>query len=1207
MDCVTSSENVLQSFTDNRMRQPVCTLKSMTPSKAHPSPDRGVVQYSDEPVTESSGHGGVDHPSSMMAGSQSGRIAISSSISLNSSSMSDTPANSMAVFTSKVAVSRSPNDLSEIQLRQPTLESKTPFRVSPQHAADKDKDEPDIESIGTMTCGSNNSSLLKIVCSQSGNSADSFPHSSAVSQKSTPTIDALLSVVAIASGCETRQSISTLKTPLQSYFQPTADEAHSDELLTASCDTGTHQNITGSVLDCEMKKVDEHEHHIGRFKAKDKTRQVPKELRSRKSSDQPVDFKRERIGSAQSNSNSEEENGDSPNVVPKVKHGCRYLPPKKEKRKNITENQSVTDKSSPLKNTAYQQNTSKTGVGGKKAKVEQQSVSVLKAKAQVHYPGYSSGWSSSSDSETKKDIVVTTQGSEERENQLSNSSSIKSTISTSSWTSSEEGDKEQQLQQKSSSKLSDIESVGCGRSVYQPGYEHNKECCEGDDNRKTTEQTQDSIPLAPDSVDMEMEPQAHEGSQRQDGTPTDVTVIPETQEVLSDIDGVSNSEVVAEQLGSPIIPMQNYLQITKQGSTSSESLPCYQENQTVHSSSIESKTAHLGLSPSDMDSHLVLPPAASDKSNNQNRRQKQKKLLEKIKKRHPRRGFSDMGDSASSADSRRIDSCLRRKVRLSAKVFQTYCMKKWSNRQKGPSIQGDEQNANNVDSSIAKCISDSEFVCPSSRRLMSLSRGDTTLQKSVSLSVDEKVERSGKRSEKAPVSTDKQLSEVSEGEPLVRVISKQKTRKVDHALSPKSVSKPSQSQSLNSNALYLKQHMVTKKANLRKRKRTAKNVIKISSDSESGDFEPPPFKKRKPCPNFLQQRKKKPTILDKIYSAEVPLKLSTKEKLRSGSEPLEKSSDSEVTCDLIVSKQRPLTVKGQYQRTTSADKEKATTQSTTFTGCSHESSDFSQSSNKSTKGRFEASAHTPNLEMDSKFSVKEGSAVTEEKKGQSTASDTSSSDSSDCDDETNCHLEKDAVDSPSQLGENRRISDPTKVAGSLNCSRTNSSRSTSSSDEEPDSDTNFYATNKLTIDKTSFIGQPLDRTAKVRKSLSSSLQRQCVDNRQKKSEETSSESSDELEGISRSSKLSFLPQPLEEVTSQQPKRSRNANTLQSSDKKFSADKSSLSETPSVRKPPRFLFSRSSVKKNVPWQLSEVKKLNNKPKGSYESENSTGKL
>ena len=1155
------------------------------------------MQCSDNPVTESSGHGCMDHPS-MMAGSQRSSVAISSS-SLNLSSMSDTPTTSMGVLTSKV---QPLNDLSEMQLSQPTLESKTPFTVSPQNAADKGEVqhsyEPDTESSGTLMCGSNNSSSLKIVGSQSCNSADSSPHLSSVSRQSTPMIDGLSSMVPVPSGCEMRRSISSVKTLHESHFQPTADGAHSDKLLPASCDSGTHQNnIAGNEHDCETREGVEYECHIGKFNAKDNTRQVPKELRPSKSSNQPEDIRQERSRSAQRYSNSEDESSESPNVVPKAKHRCRSLLPKKEKRKNVADNQSVTDSKVPYgKN--YQQNTSKTGIEGKKAEVKRESVTVLKAKAEVHYPGYSSGWSSSSDSEMNKNIIVTTQGSEEKENQLSNSSSVKSTISTSSWTSSEEDDKEKQLQQKSSSKPSDLKSVRCGVSVDLPGYERmfNKECCETRDSRKITEQTEDSIPLALDSEDMEMEPQAHGGSQQQDGSATDVTVISETQEVLSDVGSMSNFEVVAEQLGSPVIPLQNYLKVTQQDSALNGSIPCCQENQAgscVPSSNTKSRTS-------------AVLPAGNDKSDNRTRKQKRKRLLEKIKKRHPRHRFSDMGDSASSAESRRIDSCLRRKVRLSAKEFNICCMKKQSNRQKGQS----------------KCTSDSEFVCPSSRRLTSLSRRSTTIQKSVSVSVDEKVKRIGKRSEEAPMSTDKQRSKYPECEPSDRMISKQE-RKVDHALSPKSVSKPIQSQSPNGNELNLKQHAVTKKANLRKK--TAKEVIKFSSDSEP-DFEPPPFKKRKPCPNFSQPRKQKTILLDKMYSSaevhNVPSKLSTEEKLKYGSESsTENGSDLEVTCEFSVSKQHPLTVKGQYQGTTNTGKENALAQSKISTEHSLEIADLFKSSGDNTKEEFEASVHTTDLKIDGNFSSNQNSAVAEGK-SQSAVSDTSSSDLSNGDGATNWHLKKGTADS---LSRNHRISDSTKATGSLKCSKMNSSSSSSSSDEEPDSVADCSTTNEANIDKT---GRPLDRTAQAEKSLSSlprpheiavnvcgtPLPKQelelkltpvpCVDSELKKVEENSSESSDEVEDTGLSSKPTFLSQPLQEGISQQ---SSSRRSMQSSDKKLLPDKSSLSKFSSVRRPPRFLFSRSSVKKNVPRQLHELKKSNNKPKGSYESENSTGRF
>ena len=75
-----------------------------------------------------------------------------------------------------------------------------------------------------------------------------------------------------------------------------------------------------------------------------------------------------------------------------------------------------------------------------------------------------------------------------------------------------------------------------------------------------TPSTHESTTLAPDSVDLEMESKVHNNTsepQQLEGPVTsqlEVTVIPETQEILTDS---TSTESVTQLLGSPVIPLQN--------------------------------------------------------------------------------------------------------------------------------------------------------------------------------------------------------------------------------------------------------------------------------------------------------------------------------------------------------------------------------------------------------------------------------------------------------------------------------------------------------------------------------------------------------------------------------------------------------------------------------------------------------------------------
>ena len=1176
------------------------TSISNSPPKSLSQPT-DVCQHSDEPVTALCHDSSKASLSPMASGSQDSCLAYSSHVPQSSS---PTPNTSTTLVTSTRALSQLPSDSNENQVHQHTCNynsTETPPKASHPPVVDNDVIQRLDDRNTTETHDSINPSSLRMARCQSGDSVNSSPRSSSIiSRQSTPTIDPSNDTMAVdrspgdSSGHRTRLSTSKSKTPPETCSQPTADEGvahHSNEPVSASHNTGTHQTSTGDELDCSTRDGVEQAH----TKPEGNARQMCRESRSSKSLRQPSELRQKRVRSVRRYSSSEEFSDESLNEGPKTRRTRRSLPPKKEKKKKIDEKQSTAaDKAPSAKNTPQKQKTGKPGTGRKKAEFKRESVSVLKSKAQVRYPGYSSGWSSPSDSETNKDVTVEAQAKEEKENlsdQHSNPTSVKSTISTSSWTSSEGDNEEHQLQGKVMGEQSESRADGEGSGVGQVGLEHedvpNKECDEEGDNGKVAE---DSVPLAPESVDMDMEPQPQENtgtSQHEETSQVDVTVIPETQEALDDVDGGLSSELVTECPGSPVIPLQNGSNTTEQVNFVSRfTSPGKCSSHSISPKGETAKTAALlrkRMSMSDIDSHLIPPSVTSDKSCDQTRKEKRKRLLEKIKKRHI---LSDVGDSASSTDSRGIDSCLRRKVKLSAKVFGTYRMKKPSNKppSKSSSLQDGEGSATEIDSSVEKkSRSDTEFV-----RLSSTKNTTAPVRKVIPTSIDKGDKDNGQKSD--------QTATLTEDRYVGRVVSKQKKR----ATACKESSEPT-----------FKEYTVKKKVN--SKKRTSKEVIEVSSESESGDFKPPPFKKRKPLPNFLRPRKTKPTLLDDLYNS----KPDTTENLKSGNESChEKDSDSELTGDVSISKQpHPTTVEVHHQGTTKTAKMKTAAQTTkvTSTGSSKQNPDCLKS---------------PRHKLDGNLSSKQNSAVAQGKShSESDADVTSRSESSDSNGETDNRPKEDARDSPlSKLDKTGKISNSTKTTDLLDQSRSStSSSSTIFSDEEREL-VIPSTTHHKPVDDPSIVGRPLDRTSKTAKSSLQRKKRETAvnkiggampkqelkvvplqgedskQNNSSKSEESSSESEEEIDHASGSRRSTTLPQPVQKA--QPPRNLEHAKSLSN---KKSPLKRSRYQTSPVHKPPKFLFSRSTTKKNSSQQVSELKKPSSKPRDNSGSKTSTSKL
>ena len=836
-----------------------------------------------------------------------------------------------------------------------------------------------------------------MVDSQSDNLAnplDLLPHS-------TPVIDPSVSTTVNASqlsGDYQGRQIAT-KSPTGPLCQSTADEGSHDntqQQVDDSHDKEMHQNITVPEPDPLMSDGLEQGYSISSSNGDvSDTSRVYVESRSSESSSQSTRLKRKRKRSVFSYISSEEDHSTKLNTTSKAKTKCAPLPPKKKrniKKKAVKKHDGQVACTSDNETTSHRGSVSKTNsttVYDNETEVKEGDSSLkLKLKAQVRYPGYSSDWSSASDSDSNKavsnDVTISTQASKKQlraDGQYSAPSSVESAVSTSSWTSSERDDKdcETQLVQDNYQTMSshvDFPALECtdhepsnhgGTNISGPqtigehenpitevrnntqeslistasnGDLSNKErsilpsspslpeggpkvytdpvgedncslesthladggnssavCTDpaGEDNCShesspvadggnssavctdpRVEDTHESTPLAPESVDLEVEPQMPESGST--ASQSEVTFIPETQETVVDVDDATDSVVVGERSQSPVIPLQSDHKPEHQTSPRAHihvhdqwADQLHQSTYSNSSNCTKTKTStvlHVGPSVSDIDSHSMVS-AASDAIDDQGRKLKRKRLLEKIKKRHSRHRYSDTGDSTSTTDSRRMGPCLRRKAKLSAKVFGTYYMKKHPFRQPlSGSNRTDESSTTNVGSTSGISRSDSEFIHPPSRKLLSLPR----TKKSTKSKVVNDVTVSGGNKHcqvneqlqaRKPVDN-LHSGRLSEDEHLnsITCMSKPKPREADSGVS--SISEMAQSPTSGNNAQQNnRKHTMSRK--LKTKKKVAREVIEISSDSESSDFEPPPFKKRRPRPNLSQRRKREPTLLDRMY------------------------------------------------------------------------------------------------------------------------------------------------------------------------------------------------------------------------------------------------------------------------------------------------------------------------------------------------------
>ena len=1058
------------------------------------------------------------------------------------------------------------------------------------------------------------SSSLRLAGSQSShlaNSLDSLSHSSITSQLST--ID----------DTQVRKSTSNAKVPAEPTSRSVTDEGDLQQMDKQATKTLVNSMVYEDDHSVEGgQKQSYNTSGFNEYMSDDS--KIHKGSRSSRSSSQSSELKSRRKKNVYSYSSSEEDGSTTLHAHPKSK-GVALPPKKKTKERRISKrhNQRRVDDKTTIPHQRSKLKTGRTTSCREKAKNKQQSTSVVRSKVPLHYPGYSSGWSSSG-SDTNKDNIVSTQATNGREkdksgDQFSAPSSINSTISTSSWTSSERDNKNGEVEKdvpdvpnrplesghSSDSQVHKGESIADndhsdyggaedtdvitnidGQESLPLGNEGSNSAILSNSGVEDIPDTHESTPFAPDSVDLVMEPQVQRNTsepQQLEDSELEVTIIPETQETLANDTSLQG---VIECPRSPVIPLQN--------KNSDQFSPLHKEESQQYntpadiiiSNNKKTKTTavfHMGLSLSDMDSHVV-PLVASITSDGQVRKQIQTKLT---KKRHSRRAYlhSDVGESSSTTESGGIDSCLRkRKAKLLSKILDTCRMKKHPYRR--------DLSRSKFDSHIGIPRSDSEFIHPSPRQLTSLScrkRKGLKLTK-VSNSVTSKTECGGEKSKQEEIPVNVQQSRLSEDEPLVH---KKKSKEGDSGVSSTNLSEVAPSPGTSDAQLNLERHTVMKKS--KSKKRVSREVIKISSDSDSVEFEPPPFKKRKPRPNFSQQKKQKPTPVDEAYKIINSSRLDVDDLAAAVEKQASIVTDkvkhqrlSHTTAAEVKMADQPAAHTLQHEDveideakmhltvSTSPDEPQSRIDKVINKKARCHSDDESDSSNSSNGDRDEGVKSTIGAELSAKREI----------------DDDMSRESKDDKTEENLSVDKltKANDSPSTS--NLSSSDESVAKPTFQGTVGIATSPFSHTDKE-DRPSTFHS----------------EQEKKIKRAASPEQQSRhrvvplpCIDSTPNKSEPDSSDSDDNasMQGTA--------------VLSQQPVgggvgqlRKIAIRPTQSSPKKSSLQKNLQSYTSSVHRPPRFLFCKSNIKKNYSQQLSKLKNPVPKAQGSYESENSTGNV
>ena len=874
----------------------------------------------------------------------------------------------------------------------------------------------------------------------------------------------------------------------------------------------------------------------------------------------------------------------------------------------------------------------------------------------LRYPGYSSGWSTS-DSETtcacNMDNVISTQTTngdqkEKSDDQFSAPNSINSTISTSSWTSSERENQshpapgnglnrqfesghgvDSQIHGDdsiASNHLSDsggidvnnvkdqvhvplanvvpgpieqespasIASIVSGSNEQSPasadvdeqdsptyiisghneqdspaGSDHNEQDSPGDIsslngqepvppvNEGNTPSTHESTTLALDSVDLEMESKIHNNTgepQQLEGPVTsqlEVTVIPETQEILTDS---TSTESVAQLPGSPVIPLQN----------KDPALPyCLHRPVNVMTGGI----VRTGMQPSfsDVDSY-VLDSMASDTSEDQAKDNVRTRLLGKAKKRHSRYAYmhSNVGDSSESGGSH---SCVRRrKAKLISRMFDT------SHLNKHPYRRG--LSRANVKSHTVR--SDSEFIHPSPHQLASASLSfckRKSLKLRIKNSGASKTESDDQKNQQKEISMREPQSIHSEDKPLVEEKTKQKPSEADSGISStNSVSEIAPSPSTSDTQQNPESHTMIKKS--KSKKRVSREVINISSGSESAEFEPPPFKKRKPRPNYSHQRKQKPTLIDEVYSttettSATKLNVDAHNTTGAGKRTSTSLGTPKVDRDSGVSTQQPLTEGSVHLK----------------------SSDTTVAEENTTDAMQHIAPVNYSEQTLQSTTERELSKTIGRPKSESSDSSISDGDEGMKSDSIKISMKKDLDYDMSQKLENCSASsssddsiDGTKFQGTIGIAPGTHGQPSEGSKVKKDGPSSFRSEQEETLSKTkratSLEWQPVPTLSHV-------------DSAQGGSKQDVSDSSDDavMEKTA--------------IPAQQPicicGDTKNQIRESASRSARSTKKSSLQITSSVHRPPRFLFSKSTLKKNYSQQLTELK---NPPE--EDDQNSSGK-
>ena len=1008
---------------------------------------------------------------------------------------------------------------------------------------------------------------------------------------------------------------SATKSPAKAHpHLSTAGSAvqHSDPQIIESCKP---ENNTVGKPSCIVKDSLKQGYNKEKVKKSSAdTSQVGKKSVPHKSLTEGSKAKRKR--SVYSYSSSEEEGGTPLNTLAKIKRKRTSQPRRKkenaEKQSKRASEVSVGDKMPRRSKRISKRST----VDNKKPKVIEECASTLKAKAEVHYPGYSSEWSSAeSESASKNGSTVATRAVKVKRQTDDQDSAQKSIVSTSSWTSSERNKKDGEKLKVNNKTVStgppdsELCEGGLNSQVSQHQNVSNVESSDGgavgDKEANTLIDNRESLPLAPDSVDMEVESQLlNTRSSSQQKNSSDVTVIPDTQEMLTDIDNDSCNELAVECPGSPVIPLQNG---SKDAGLYNMEDDVVKSTDNEISDSNKVKLSSTGLPLSDMESHQMTS-VADGRSTQLTVRQKRKQLLENIIKQKPKYRCSHGSDSTPNAQSKDNVSSLRKRAKLTAEIVSTNSQP-CRHPAEGPSdLDSKKSTITKVKSIVGISKSDSEFTNPTTRRLLSLSRrkvGTKPSMANIPVTIDDRVESSGEMCEQTKKPSNKQQSGLPKEECLDIDVSKQK--EADSGVSSTNASEVTHSPSVTINKVNAKSQAMSRKT--KAKKRGTEDVIKISSCSEPEAFKPPPFKKRKPRPRFSSERMVTPTSTE----ADRAPSMSAAEQ-----SPVN-DSDSETSDYNGLPEQNTTTIEGQGSNKKDAP--------TITSPRSSEVETDQVKEDDSPEGRVEDSVSVANTKSNGNTSSKQGSLLTKEV-WDTTDGDTESSDSSDSDGTDAGKAEQRKGTRPAD-SDNLDKKDKTSKLNKVTALLDTSSSSFSSSNEEADSVAKPASTRQKTSDKQSSVGHRLDDTSKIEKaklSLSQKEQEKPVPKKKGAAspkrkakgvvnppqhlEQSSSESeSADEEGTTQGLKSTVISQqslkksgrgrtnePGKETT--HPARTSPKKRLQ---------KNLRSQVSTTRGPPRFLFSRTTTKKNYPQQLSKPVKQTGKAKGSYESENSTGNV